>query len=75
MAAGDKEFLSMLRFPHDSTRPRLALALILAGACFTEVTGSQRKLRGAQMTGKITGNDLEADIGTDLCAGHLSLKK
>ena len=133
----------MLRLLHDNTRPHLALALILAGACFTtaaasaagsfdgtyrgtqktirtnnssdctridqenvaltvqdnhfvrhwgvitfdvtiaadgtfssnEVTGAQRKLRAAQMTGKITGNNLEADIGTDLCAGHLSLKK
>jgi hypothetical protein len=40
-----------------------------------EVTGAQRKLRSAQMTGKIAGNSLEADIGTDLCAGHMSLKK
>jgi len=50
---------------------------IAADGTFTsnEVTGAQRKLRAAQMTGKITGNNLEADIGTDLCAGHLSLKK
>jgi hypothetical protein len=145
MATSDRELPNMLRLQHDTTRPHLALALILAGACFAtgaasalaassfdgtyrgtqktirtnnssdctridqenvaltvqdnhfvrhwgvitfdvtiaadgtfssnEVTGAQRKLRAAQMTGKITGNNLEADIGTDLCAGHLSLKK
>jgi hypothetical protein len=39
------------------------------------VVVSNRPLRQASMKGKISGGNLEADIGTDKCAAHLSLKK
>jgi len=39
------------------------------------VTSDSRRLRNIAIKGKITGNSLEADIGTDLCAAHLSLTK
>ena len=39
------------------------------------VTSDRRRLRDIAIKGKITGNSLEADIGTDLCAAHLSLTK
>jgi hypothetical protein len=39
------------------------------------VTSDSRRLRNIAITGKIVGGALEADIGTDLCAAHLSLKK
>jgi hypothetical protein len=39
------------------------------------VVVSNRPLRQAQIKGKISGSNLEADIGTGLCAAHLSLKK
>jgi len=32
-------------------------------------------LRVIEITGKIAGGNLEADIGSDLCAAHLSLRK
>lgn len=36
---------------------------------------NSRRAHFASINGKITGGDLEADIGTNYCAGHLSLKK
>ncbi len=39
------------------------------------VVSTKPHLRQAQIKGKISGGNLEADIGTDLCAGHMSLKK
>ena len=39
------------------------------------VVSTKPQLRQAQIKGKITGGNLEADIGTDLCSGHMSLKK
>ena len=45
------------------------------GTFSSSVIVSNRPLRQAQIKGKITGGNLEADIGTDLCAGHMSLKK
>jgi hypothetical protein len=45
------------------------------GTFSSSVVVSNRPLRQAQIKGKIAGGDLEADIGTDLCAAHLSLKK
>jgi hypothetical protein len=39
------------------------------------VVSTRPHLRQAQIKGKISGGNLEADIGTDLCAAHLSLKK
>jgi hypothetical protein len=39
------------------------------------VTSDSRRLRNIAITGKITAGNFEADIGTDLCAAHLSLKK
>ena len=39
------------------------------------VTGDRARLRTIAITGQITGKNLEADIGTDLCAAHLSLTK
>lgn len=35
---------------------------------------NSRRAHFATITGKITGGDLEADIGTNYCAGHLSEK-
>jgi hypothetical protein len=35
----------------------------------------QRPFRTANIKGKISGADLEADIGTNLCSAHLSLKR
>jgi hypothetical protein len=45
------------------------------GSFSSSVVVSNRPLRQAQIKGKIAGGNLEADIGTDLCAAHLSLKK
>jgi hypothetical protein len=45
------------------------------GTFSSSVVVSNRPLRQAQIKGKITGGDLEADVGTELCAGHMSLKK
>ncbi len=45
------------------------------GTFSSSVVVSNRPLRQAQIKGKITGGNLEADVGTDLCAGHMSLKK
>jgi len=39
------------------------------------VTSDSRRLRDIAIKGRITGNSLEADIGTNLCAAHLSLTK
>ena len=39
------------------------------------VVSTKPQLRQAQIKGKISGGNLEADIGTDLCSGHMSLKK
>ncbi len=39
------------------------------------VTPDRRRLRTIAIKGKITGGVLDADIGSDLCAAHLSLKK
>jgi hypothetical protein len=36
---------------------------------------NSRNAHFASITGKITGGNLEADIGTNFCASHLSLKK
>jgi hypothetical protein len=38
-------------------------------------TGGRQAVRAAELKGQITGNKLEADIGTPYCAGHLSLTK
>jgi hypothetical protein len=45
------------------------------GSFSASVVVSNRPLRQAKITGKITGSKLEADVGTDLCAGHLSLTR
>ena len=45
------------------------------GTFHQSVVAGMRPLRTATITGKIVNGDLEADIGTDLCAAHLSLKK
>jgi hypothetical protein len=46
------------------------------GSFDTKVTTSDsRKLRTIGIKGKITGGALEADIGSDVCSAHLSLKK
>ena len=45
------------------------------GTFSSSVVVSNRPLRQAQIKGKITGGNLEADVGTDLCAAHMSLKK
>jgi hypothetical protein len=39
------------------------------------LVSTKPRLRQAQIKGKITGGNLEADVGTDLCAAHMSLKK
>jgi hypothetical protein len=39
------------------------------------VTSDSRRLRSITIKGRIAGGALEADIGTELCAAHLSLKK
>ncbi len=39
------------------------------------VTPDRRRLRTIAIKGTIAGAALEADIGSDLCAAHLSLKK
>jgi autotransporter translocation and assembly factor TamB len=36
---------------------------------------SGRRLRTIGIKGRIAGGNLEADIGSDLCSAHLSLKK
>jgi hypothetical protein len=45
------------------------------GSFEQRVIASQRPLRTASIKGKIANGTLEADIGTDLCSAHLSLKK
>jgi hypothetical protein len=39
------------------------------------IVSTKPRLRQAQIKGKISGGNLEADVGTDLCAAHMSLKK
>jgi hypothetical protein len=39
------------------------------------VTPDRRRLRNIAIKGKIAGGVLDADIGSDLCAAHLSLTK
>ena len=53
----------------------LSVDVAADGSFSASAIASQRPLRTAQITGKITGGNLEADIGTDLCRAHLSLKK
>ena len=57
----------------------LSVEVAADGSCSakTEVgkgrnTGTPRLLK---INGQVAGNDLEADIGTDRCAAHLSLRK
>jgi hypothetical protein len=46
------------------------------GSFDTKVTTSDsRRLRTIAIKGKIADGGLEADIGSDLCSAHLSLKK
>jgi hypothetical protein len=45
------------------------------GTFSASIVMSNRPLRQLQIKGKIIGGNMEADIGTDLCAGHMSLKK
>jgi hypothetical protein len=45
------------------------------GSFQQSVVAGMRPLRTATITGKIVSGNLEADIGTDLCSAHLSLKK
>jgi hypothetical protein len=43
-----------------------------------EITGQGLAMAGASsitLKGKITGNNMEADIGNNSCAAHMSLKK
>ena|SRR5271165_408664 len=62
---------------HFSRNWRVDLPVDVAadGSFYVSVVASQRPLRTAELKGKIVGGRLEADIGTSLCAAHLSLTK